>query len=369
MDFLKELFDSFIPHADNGYKPHFFRLRSMLIVATIIAVFGAGGLILQKTIIEKSDYLAAVINATLVNLANADRQTNNLQYLAVNPVLERAAQLKAEDMAKKSYFAHTSPEGLTPWHWFKEAGYTFVYAGENLAVRFSDSVDVERAWMNSPGHRANILNTHFKEIGIGIAEGLFEGQPTIFVVQMFGAPATSGSKFPVTAVKPVATTTQTIASTTPPQGSGQAVAGEKAPVAPKPVAVKGVTVEEEVLSESEEVPVQSDPEPLPKIILENETFIAVKNEMATNSPLAALAVSPDTSISLAQKLITSPKSVVEAIYLVLTAIITLALIVMIVVEVKRQHPKNVALGVSLLLLMAGMLYLGQVLSPGSLLIL
>ena len=122
MKCLKEIFDSFIPHADNEYKPHFFRLRSVLAVAAIIAVFGIGAIVLQKTILEKTDYLAAVISSAIVNLTNSDRQTNNLQELAVNPLLERGAQMKADDMAAKGYFAHTSPEGLTPWYWFKQTG-------------------------------------------------------------------------------------------------------------------------------------------------------------------------------------------------------------------------------------------------------
>ncbi len=64
--------------------------------------------------------------------------------LAVNPVLERAAQAKADDMAAKSYFSHNSPDGVTPWFWLNQAGYVFTYAGENLAANFSDSIDVEK---------------------------------------------------------------------------------------------------------------------------------------------------------------------------------------------------------------------------------
>ena len=60
------------------------------------------------------------------------------------------------DMAEKSYFAHTSPEGLTPWYWITLAGYRFSLAGENLAIDFTESEDVENAWMNSPAHRASI---------------------------------------------------------------------------------------------------------------------------------------------------------------------------------------------------------------------
>ena len=64
--------------------------------------------------------LASVVSAVLVDLTNADRKANALGVLTVNPTLVVAAQEKANDMAAKSYFAHTSPEGLTPWHWFSK---------------------------------------------------------------------------------------------------------------------------------------------------------------------------------------------------------------------------------------------------------
>jgi hypothetical protein len=144
-----------------------------------------------------SPQAAAVVSAILVDLANGDRASNDRAILKMNPVLVTVAQAKANDMAAKGYFAHTSPEGVDPWHWFKEAGYSFTYAGENLAIDFVDSADVERAWMDSPTHRENILNSHYTEIGIATAEGVYEGHPTVFVVQEFGAPSTSERQQPV----------------------------------------------------------------------------------------------------------------------------------------------------------------------------
>jgi uncharacterized protein YkwD len=133
--------------------------------------------------------VAAVISSVLVELTNVDRTSQGLGTLTVSPVLTEVAQAKANDMAQKGYFAHTSPEGLTPWHWFKEKGYRFAYAGENLAVDFSESADVQRAWMNSPTHRANVVGTQFTEIGIATANGIYNGRPTTFVVQVFGTPS------------------------------------------------------------------------------------------------------------------------------------------------------------------------------------
>ncbi len=144
-----------------------------------------------------SPQAAAVVSAILIDLANSDRASNDLPILKMNPTLVEAAQAKANDMAAKRYFAHTSPDGVDPWHWFKKAGYSFDYAGENLAIDFVDSADVERAWMNSPTHRENILNSHYTEVGIATAEGIYEGHPTIFVVQEFGAPSASGRQQPL----------------------------------------------------------------------------------------------------------------------------------------------------------------------------
>jgi len=118
MNLFREIHDSFIPHRENDYKPHFFRVKSVLVMMIAVVVLGIGAVVVQRIVIEKSDYLAAVISSVIVNITNVDRAANNLSYLAVSPTLERAAQLKAEDMARNGYFAHTSPTGVTPWHWF-----------------------------------------------------------------------------------------------------------------------------------------------------------------------------------------------------------------------------------------------------------
>jgi uncharacterized protein YkwD len=366
MNFWKDIHDSFIPHSENEYKPHFFRVKAFLAVGAFIALIGLGALFVQRAILEETDYLAAVISSAVVELTNVDRAKNELLSLNVNPVLERAAQLKAEDMAAKGYFAHNSPEGLTPWHWFKTAGYNFVYAGENLAVRFYDSVDVVRAWMDSPGHRANILNSKFTEIGIGIAEGTFEGRPTVFVVQMFGAPASSFSRFPTSVTKVDTLPPQTVPSA--PQVA-PATIPEPTP-APAPVAVKGAAAEDHEAAPHDEKHKEGHDhveEEEPKIVLNDDSFIAVRAEAATSS-VAAIATA-DAGMPFVQKLITSPKSVAQSVYIVLAAIIGIALVLMIFIEIKRQHPKNVALGFLLLFMMAGLLAAGEMLFPGTLLIL
>lgn len=134
------------------------------------------------------DSLSAIYGSVLVNLTNKDRVSRNIAELKINQLLENAAQMKANDMAEKGYFAHNTPDGKTPWYWLEKAGYEYQYAGENLAVNFVDSGDVHTAWMNSKGHFLNIINPKYTEIGIATSTGLYKGREAIFVVQMFGSP-------------------------------------------------------------------------------------------------------------------------------------------------------------------------------------
>ncbi len=133
-----------------------------------------------------SRFLASIYPDVLINLTNDYRQQKALSALVVNPVLEEAARLKAQDMAQNGYFAHTSPDGIDPWYWLDKVGYDFVCAGENLAVNFSDSSMLHQAWIDSLSHRENIINKNFSEIGIATAQGLYRGKEAVFVVQFFG---------------------------------------------------------------------------------------------------------------------------------------------------------------------------------------
>jgi len=136
----------------------------------------------------RNQIFTRIIPSELTELTNSSRKQANLEELKENPLLTIAAQLKANDMAKNGYFAHTSPDHKTPWFWLKLAGYNYLYAGENLAVKFTKSESVSNAWMNSQTHRNNILGKQFTEIGIATAEGTYKGKKVTFVVQMFGTP-------------------------------------------------------------------------------------------------------------------------------------------------------------------------------------
>lgn len=189
MPFWRNVLNHVLPHRTNAYRPRL--LRRGWLVFFLALVLATEGFLVASLVARQSgsSFLANVIASQLVTYTNDERAENKVAALAENTFLANAAQAKAEDMAAKSYFSHQSPDGRQPWDFIKEAGYDFQYAGENLAVRFVDSKDVVDAWMQSPTHRANITKTQYREIGIGIAEGLYKGSPATYVVQYLGTPS------------------------------------------------------------------------------------------------------------------------------------------------------------------------------------
>lgn len=124
----------------------------------------------------------------VLELINLSRAENNLPPLYLNPTLAKVADSKVKDMTNKHYFSHTSPEGVTPWHWFDKNNYFYKYAGENLAINYDDAQEEHDAWMKSPAHKKNILNTNFNEIGIATSKGIIEGKRSYVTVTVFGTP-------------------------------------------------------------------------------------------------------------------------------------------------------------------------------------
>lgn len=215
-------------HKGNKFKPGVFARESVgILVLGLILVEGVY-FFGTNLLIQNTGFTAAVLPAALTELTNNDRIAVGKRALTHDPLLAQAAQKKAEDMAGKGYFAHVAPDGKTPWYWLELVGYKYTYAGENLAVNFTDSMDVEEAWMNSPEHHANIVKPEYTQIGIGTAHGIYQGQPTIFVAEFFAALPSQPA--PVV----VAKTTET---------QEPSVAAAKPPVAPAQTQVLGAQVE------------------------------------------------------------------------------------------------------------------------------
>lgn len=187
--FGQHLADHFIPHARNNYHPHVLGHRTLALFSGLLVALKIFTIAVLSFGPIAPAFSSAINTSNIIGLTNESRQQFGLSALTENQQLNRAAQTKADDMLAKGYFAHNTPDGKTPWDFIVSAGYSYLQAGENLAVNFSEAEDVETAWMNSPGHKANILNKNFQEIGIGVAQGVYQGHNAIFVVQEFGDPA------------------------------------------------------------------------------------------------------------------------------------------------------------------------------------
>ncbi len=124
--------------------------------------------------IPASDYAALSFEKEVIRLVNEIRVKNGLKELKYNWELSRVARYKSQDMKDNKYFSHTSPVYGSPFEMIKNFGITYRSAGENIARGQTTPESVVNAWMNSSGHRANILNSSFTQIGVGyVADGSY----------------------------------------------------------------------------------------------------------------------------------------------------------------------------------------------------
>lgn len=181
------LADLTIPHPGNNHRPH--AIRSSGLIILLLCLFLAQAFSNISTNREKIlGYSTNISVSEVIRLTNNERAKSNLGNLRENSSLDKAAGLKAADMFKKDYWAHFAPDGTSPWYFFGLVGYKYTWAGENLARDFSTSSGVVSAWMASSGHKANILNSNYQEIGVAVVNGNLEGEDTTLVVQLFGRP-------------------------------------------------------------------------------------------------------------------------------------------------------------------------------------
>jgi stress response protein SCP2 len=123
--------------------------------------------------------------AEVVRLTNAERTARGLRALGTDDRLARAAYAHSADMAARRFFAHECPSGTQAWDRAVAAGYTYRMVAENIAAGQRTPAEVVEGWMNSPGHRANILNGELTQIGVGFAPG---GEYGTYWTQVFGTP-------------------------------------------------------------------------------------------------------------------------------------------------------------------------------------
>lgn len=185
---------------------------------------------LPRTGLKVLGYAANISPSEVIRLINEQRAGQGLGPLVENGVLSQAALAKGTDMLNKDYWAHVSPEGTEPWAFLTTVGYTYRFAGENLARDFSNPTSAVDAWMASPSHKENIMSAKYKETGVAVIEGDLGGVDTTLIVQFFGTKYID--TFPASPVAAAVPTLEPIALTSPTIGASPTVIPEREVSAP-----------------------------------------------------------------------------------------------------------------------------------------
>lgn len=162
--------------AANNVKPGCSTCKNSNEYETSIREVTSAKLQVNNSISPEKTLTAAVPNTIkgyedeVVRLVNVQRAKKGLQRLKSNSEIARVARYKSQDMINKRYFSHISPTYGSPFKMMESFGIRFSAAGENIAYGQKTSAAVMNAWMNSPGHRANILSPSYKNIGVGLAK-------------------------------------------------------------------------------------------------------------------------------------------------------------------------------------------------------
>jgi hypothetical protein len=138
---------------------------------------------------EEGDPEAFLTSAGVIQWTNIQREKYGLPPLKENLRLNVSTEAKVYDMFENQYFSHDSPSGFGVGDLVTNVGYEFIAIGENLALgNFENDQVLVQGWMDSSGHRENILNSSYQEIGVAVKKSVFEGESTWLAVQHFGMP-------------------------------------------------------------------------------------------------------------------------------------------------------------------------------------
>lgn len=223
--FSDSLLHWFHPRRSNNHRPRVLHPQILGLLALSIFGLALAGQPLKHVIHRFGGVLGYASNISagdVVAQVNQRRADAGEGALVTSSALNQAAFAKAQNMLALQYWAHVAPDGTQPWFFFKQAGYRYSIAGENLARDFETTGDMVQGWMDSPTHKENILNSRYRETGVAVVNGSLEGVETTLVVQLFGAPqnqaptvkATDDSTPKVAAKAPVQTKTVAKTSST-----------------------------------------------------------------------------------------------------------------------------------------------------------
>lgn len=184
IDFIYHLF---IPNHRNNHRAKLLDNKSIFFLVFVLFFVGFATNLLTKTRPEVLGLSYSLSEEELLSYTNKAREKQGIAPLMLNPKLSWAAQQKAQDMFSRNYWAHFAPDGEAPWSFIKTSGYSYLYAGENLAKGFSSSNEVVDAWLDSPTHRDNMLSNKYKDVGFAIMRGRLNGENTVLVVEFLGS--------------------------------------------------------------------------------------------------------------------------------------------------------------------------------------
>ncbi|EKD85972.1 MAG: hypothetical protein ACD_37C00549G0001 [uncultured bacterium] len=182
-EFLSHLI---FPRESNNYRAKILHHTSIFLTIIALLILTAVFPLIKKDFPSILGVSTSIKVEELLVLTNAEREKAGIKELKLDPALSQAALKKAENMFQMNYWAHNAPDGTTPWVFIRNAGYNYVYAGENLGRGFSTSQDLVNAWMASESHRANLLSSSFGDVGFAVLTGKLAGEDTVLIVQEFG---------------------------------------------------------------------------------------------------------------------------------------------------------------------------------------
>jgi len=170
----------------NNHWPHALRPSSLIAYGTGLLLIKLAVTALFFITFPTPGYFSKEQVEKIFNLTNEARKAASLHELSFDPYLSKVAETRASDMAEKKYFSHYTPEGYAPWYFIDTSIYDYKYAGENLAMNFTEMESVQNGFMASPGHKNNILNPRFYDVGFAIKPFEINGKKTQVLVSIFG---------------------------------------------------------------------------------------------------------------------------------------------------------------------------------------
>ncbi len=269
----------FTPHHTNNFRSKLLHNSGIFAIIGVLVVSNILLRMLDSTPLHILGFTSSVTIDEVVRATNEKRVAAGLKPLVYNEKLADAARRKAANMFSENYWSHTSPSGKTPWTWFNDAGYKYIYAGENLAKDFGSTDRMMEAWMASPTHKDNIVSPKYSEIGLAVVPGSIGGQDTVLVVQLFGTQ--NGGSVP---------TVKTATTTGAPQN-----------IAPSPAPVEVAQIQE-VKGQETALPVAAPSSPAPSTSAKYNMFNLKKIVNLVTTLLFIITLIIDLVIAESQKL-------------------------------------------------------------------